>query len=543
MMKFLRSQSQTVLVVVLGVLGLGFLFYGNAGNLLTSSAGHASNDYGSIDREDLSMAQLYDAVRLTRYSVIIQGHSQDLTQRGAAAQIAEEAWGQLLLLHEADRLHIDVSDKQLIDLIHSSPGFQKDGVYSPEVYTQVMAQLKDALRLPSEPGVDAIANTKAVYETIMRNNLRASAVSNALFTTVRSSARGLSDQYEKYYGPATVSFISFDPKSFADAAQVTPADIEAEYKAHPDNPAYRTSEKRKVDYVLFLLSPDQTKLSDKEKAAAKDALGEKALNFALAFQPDPSATPGVTPPPAPDFLTEAKKQGLTPATTDFFTVDTPPANVPPSPSFNNAAFSLAKDNTISKVVELENGVAILHLAEIQPSDLKSLDEVKADITKQLRELKGQQAEKSAAQNAAAALQAAVAKGTDFKAAAASLKLKVETVPVFVPYKTLEAGLGLGTTTVTRPDPRLQTIAAEAIGLAPGQVSDPVPMESDNSSLVLHLDNRAKADQADWAQFEPRFRNSEDNQLRKQVYTDWVNWKSKQPGTHKPPDLDAYGTVE
>ena len=38
MMKFLRSQSQTVLVVVLGVIGLGFLFYGNSGNLLTTGA-------------------------------------------------------------------------------------------------------------------------------------------------------------------------------------------------------------------------------------------------------------------------------------------------------------------------------------------------------------------------------------------------------------------------------------------------------------------------------------------------------------------------
>ena len=133
-------------------------------------------------------------------------------------------------------------------------------------------------------------------------------------------------------------------------------------------------------------TPEQAKLPDAQKTAAKDALGQKALDFALAFQPEPSAGESA-PPPAPDFLAEAKKRGLTPATTDFFSADTTPANVPPSPAFNSAAFSLAKDNPISKVIELENGVAVLHLAEIQPSQLRPLDEVKADIQKQLQQTK------------------------------------------------------------------------------------------------------------------------------------------------------------
>jgi len=535
MMKFLRSQSQTVLVVVLGVIGLGFLFYGNAGNLLTTAGGHASNDYGRIDGEDLSVADLYDAVRNTRDSIIIHGQSERLSQPGAAAQLAQEAWGQLLLLREADRLHIAISDKELVDYIQSLPVFQKNGVYSPEVYESRMAELKNTLHVTADAGVDATANTKAIFETVLRNDLRTEAVSKALFATVRSSARDVSSQYEKYYGPATVSFVSFDPKTFVATAQVTPSDIEAEYKAHPENPAYRTKEKRKVDYVLFLLPPDQAKLPDAQKAAAKDALGQKALDFALAFQPEPSATGESTPPP-PDFMAEARKRGLAPATTDFFTADTPPANVPPSPAFNNAAFSLAKDNTISKVVELDNGVAVLHLVEIQPSDLRPLDEVKADIQKQLQQTKGLQAAQITAQVMAQALKSTVAKDADFKVAAAGMKLKVETLPTFVPYQVL--------TSKTPPgDPRLPTLAYAITSLKQGQVSDPVPVQGEESSLVIHLDNRAPPDPAGLADFEKRFRDSQDQRLRELVYTDWANWKSRQPGTHKPPDLEAYGSVE
>jgi peptidyl-prolyl cis-trans isomerase D len=205
--------------------------------------------------------------------------------------------------------------------------------------------------------------------------------------------------------------------------------------------------------------------------------------------------------------------------------------VPPSPAFNTAAFSLAKDNTISKVVELDNGVAVLHLAEIQPSELRPLEEVRADIQKQLQQTKGLQTAQVTAQIMAKTLQSAVAKGADFKTAAAGMKLKVETLPAFVPIK------------APQTDQRLQTIAYAIVSLKPGQVSDPVPMQADNTSLVIHLDSRAPADPAGLADFETRYRENQDQQLRSQAYIDWADWKSKQPGTHKPPDLDAYGSVE
>ena len=535
MMKFLRSQSQTVLVVVLGVIGLGFLFYGNSGNFLTTGTGRTSNDFGRIDGEDLTVADLTEAVRNTRNSMIIHGQGSDLRQPGAAAKVAELAWGQLLMLHEADRLHLTISDKELVDFVHSQPIFQKDGVYSPAAYQSFITELKDQLHLPDDSGADPLAGAKAEFETVLRNDLTLEAVSKALFSSVRGSAQDVSTQYEKFYGPATVSVVTIDPKTYIASAKVTEADIENEYKTNPTNPAYRTDEKRKVDYVLFLLPPDQAKLPDAQKAAALNALGEKATKFALAFIPDPSADPGSAFTP-PDFLTEARKEGLSPATTDFFAADTQPANVPPSPAFNSSAFSLTKDSAISKVVELENGFAVQHLDEIQPSELRPLEEVKAAITSHLQQTQGQGQAQFAAQLMSKLLEAAVAKGSDFKTTAAGMKLKAETIPAFVPY-------GILTAKTPQTDPRLQTIAYEVTSLQPGQVSDPVPLSSDNTTLILHLDRRDKADPAGLADFETRYRSSQDQQLRQAVAEDWTDWKSKQPGTHKPPDLESFGSVE
>jgi peptidyl-prolyl cis-trans isomerase D len=205
--------------------------------------------------------------------------------------------------------------------------------------------------------------------------------------------------------------------------------------------------------------------------------------------------------------------------------------LPPSPAFNTAAFALTPDNPVSKVIELDNGVAVLHLAGVQPSEPRPLAEVHDAIAAQLRQAQAQQAAQAAAAQAAQDLKAALAKGTDFKAAAAGLKLDVQSVPAFVPAK------------VTQADPKLQTLAYVSVGMKPGDISQPVPMESDGTTVLVHLDSRDPASAADEAQFEGPFRQSNDERLRELAFSAWVSWENHQPDTHPPPNLDEYGTVE
>jgi peptidyl-prolyl cis-trans isomerase D len=515
MMKFLRSQSQTVLIVILAVIGLGFLFYGNSGSFLTTG-GNTPTDFGRIDGEDLSVADLYDAIHNTRNEMVLEaleGRERNLTQ----AQLAQEAWRQLLLLHEAGKLHIDVSDREMIAYIQSRPEFQKNGVYSPELYQTLMSELQNARHISPD-----------TYAALTHDQLRMQAVSRALFSAVHAPASDIAGQYDKYFGLAQVSYVSI--RAPASAAAVRQDKIDAAYKADPMNPAYRTEEKRQVDYVLFPLTPEQMKLPDKDKKAAIRALGEKALDFALAFQPDPTATNGAAPPPV-DFLAEAKKRGLNAVTSDFFTVETPPENLPPSPAFNNAAFSLTKDDPISKVVQLDNGVVVIHLNQIQASELRPLADVQPVIEKEISQKQIAEAQQLAAGVAADILHDAVAKGTSFKEAAAAQHLTVETLPPFIPLKT------------PQDDLRLQTIGYAVADLAVGEVSKPLPIDSDNSVLILYVDSRAKADPAGLSAFELRYRQTVDEQIRTWAFIDWTDWVSKQPGTHPPPHLAEYGAVE
>jgi peptidyl-prolyl cis-trans isomerase D len=514
MMKFLRSQSQTVLIVILAFIGVGFFFYGSSG-FLSGSGGGGPTDFGRIDGEDLQQSDIYNAVRNERTTLMLFNRSEE---QPTSAQIAQEAWTRLLLLHEAAKLHIDVSDADLVARIQSQPEFQKDGVYSPDQFRAFTGMLAKLHQISADN-----------YGALMQDQMRMEAVFHTLFSSIHAAGGDANASYNKEYGPVQVSYVTFSGAPYVTAVKVTPAEIEAAYKADPMDPAYRTDEKRQVEYVLFPLTPEQLKLPDKDKNAAIQALGEKALDFALALQPDPNAPSGSTPPAA-DFQAEAKKRGLTPIATNDFAAGTPPSGMAPSPAFNNAAFALTKEDAVSKVVQLDNGVVVMHLVQIQPSEIKPLAEVTPVIQKQLQQQKGVRAQQAAAASAAAALKAAVKKNGDFMAAAAAQHLVVQKLPSFTPDK------------IGENDMRLGEIAYFSKLLAPGEVSSPIPIQSDNTVIILHLDSRGTADPAGLAAFEKNFHDEQDGHLRSAALGDWVQWKSRQPGTHQPPRLDAYGAV-
>jgi len=214
------------------------------------------------------------------------------------------------------------------------------------------------------------------FEEILRNGLRADAVNKALFSTVRTPAHDVAAQYDKYEGPSQVTVVTFDPKAFAASVPVTPDEIAAEYKAHPENAAYRTQERRKIDYVLFPLAAEQAKLTGKDREAAIEALGEKALNFALALQPNPSASTNGGAGPLPDFSGGGPHDGAEPGDDRFLHGGYAADRAAAEPFNQPDGVRADAGRSNSKVVEFDSGVAVLHLDDVQPSELRPLDEVR-----------------------------------------------------------------------------------------------------------------------------------------------------------------------
>ena len=166
MMKFLRSQSQTVLVIVFAVIGLGFLFYGSSGTLLNSPAGQGNSDTGEINGTNVNYADLQNAVRDTRNSIILNGQGEQLKQPGASAQVAQEAWRQMLLMAEADKLHINPTDQQVVDYIRNQPPFPgpQDRPIQPGcLHGTVLQMTPGHAQCAAQPGARSVAGNGGCF--------------------------------------------------------------------------------------------------------------------------------------------------------------------------------------------------------------------------------------------------------------------------------------------------------------------------------------------------------------------------------------------
>jgi len=488
MIKLIRSQSPILLAILLALISLSFIVFYNVSSLQALRNG----TLGRIDGKSVSL----DDFRIAQQATIL-----DLTiSRGSLPPGKETSdavnhitWQRLLILSAAHDLHAMVSDAEVVDEIQA--GFSKDGHYDPAAYETFV---KNFL-VPRGIGEDR-------FEQIIRDKLLEQKVIHAIVSPAQVSPAEVDHMIELRLGAAQLSVARLDPADFASQVAVTSDDIQKEYQDNAANPAYRTPERRTIGYVPFLLSPADQKLPAKDKAAAKQKLGQAAQDFAIAAldkKDDPQS-----------FSTLATQQGATASVTAPFATTEAPAAVPPSPAFNHAAFDLTTDVPVSDAVETDNGYYVLNLVKVDPSAPLPLAQVSPLIEKNLREDRSLQQLREKGVPLAKEIQTAVAAGKPFEAAARDaaaadhLKVTVESLPPFVPLQASN----------TLPD--ASALVPAAISLQPGQVGDFAPTAQ--GGLIPFLEKRNPSDTALAASVRPTATSQVLDARQQALFNDWLS---------------------
>ena len=148
---------------------------------------------------------------------------------------------------------------------------------------------------------------------------------------------------------------------------VTEAELKAAYDAHPDR--YKADEQRRASHILIQVAPD-----------AKPAVREAALKKAEKILAEVRKSPD-------KFAELAKKYSQDPGSAekggDLGYFDRKMMVKP----FADAAFSLKKVGDISGVVKSDFGYHIIELTGIQPGRVRTLDDVRSELTAELRKQK------------------------------------------------------------------------------------------------------------------------------------------------------------
>ncbi len=502
MINLIQRSLRPLLIIVFIIIAISFTFFTA---MPVADRGPQIN-LGKIDGHNITPEQFREAESAVYALLTLRYGNQIPESPQIRHQIQMETWQRLLLLANAKKVGLETSNEQVIQFIRNMPALQKDGVYQPERYQGLVKYFQQSM------GISELRFTE-----IIREELTVERMQKLIVAPVQMPLGQAAVQFDLIYSPVTLSTINFPLKNYLSQVTVTAEEIERDYKNQVDvNPALRTKERRRVSFVVFP-APAPAAKADPAKDDARRKIGEQALEFALALEPEPDAAAASK---RPDFATVAKKHNLNVTTTGFFTAEESAAPLPPSPNLNRAAFALGADRPTSSVVETDNGFYVLKLEEVIPSQPLPLTEVRGQIEAQLKNRKALTLMQEAGNAAAEKLKAEIAKGVPFRTAAAQLKLTVDTLPVFVP----------GDQKLNN-DPKLALARRLVMSLKTGEVSQFVPTAG--GGVIGYLDVRQAPDRKTYGAFETQLQNEMLNQARYAALSEWVRWRSTSKGTQMP----------
>ncbi len=427
MFEFIRTHQRLMQFLLLILIVPPFAFFGidgyrRSGDDPTAVAKVAGQP---ISQQEFSTAQREQVDRL-RQQLGRNFEASLLDTPEMRRSTLDTIVNQRVLMTQAVKRNLIVSDERLRAVIMAIPSLQENGQFSKDRYdvllrSQGLTAQGFENRLRQDIAVQTIATgvsesaftPKAVLDLFARAQMEEREVQEIVIKADAFAAQ------VKLAPDAVKQFYDANPKQFQVSAQVRveyvvlsqealAAGISAnpeQVKAYYDQnlAKFQQDEQRQASHILFKSDPD--------KAAAK-ARAEDVLKQVKA--------------PGGDFAALAKKHSQDPGSAaqggDLGAFGRGSMVKP----FEDAAFTL-KEGEVSGLVESEFGFHIIKVTAIKGAKVKSFEEMRGDIEKEWKKL---EAQKKYAESAEAFSNTVYEQSDSLKPAADKFKLEVKTAPFF-----------------------------------------------------------------------------------------------------------------
>ncbi len=401
MLDFMRRRTRSIGVKILfGIIALVFIFWGVGGQ----NEGQAIDAVATVDDHPISardFRRAYENVQAAYRNIYKEKWNPELVQTlNLKDQTLQQLIDMRLMVAEAHRIGMTVSDDEVRASIAKLPAFQAYGSFSPERYRQVLRRFRMTPRefeddqraqLLTEKFRAFILSTVQVSEDELQDlfasrqdrvNLRFAKINSAaLFDEVSAETDSLRDFYnthrESFRQPERVrfSYLAYPDNHFRSDLTVSAQDIEAVYQRDKDT-RFVTPERVRARHILLGLEPHASEEEKTVVRMAAIALLEQVregADFAALAQEHSDDTQTGTKGGDLGYLSRG-------------------AMVKP---FEDAAFSLAVGE-VSEPVETEFGFHIIQLDDKQPAQPRPLDEVRDEIQQELTARQSQERARQAA---------------------------------------------------------------------------------------------------------------------------------------------------
>ncbi|MBI5571035.1 MAG: SurA N-terminal domain-containing protein [Desulfomonile tiedjei] len=251
MLDLMRKHARSWLIkVALGGVIIVFIFwYGWSGPGEQSSTYLAKVDGTIITTQEYR--EVYDSEVERLRQRFRGGIPSDLLEKMELKKsIAQNLINQALLIHEAKRLGISVTDEELVDDIRSTPLFQRNGVFDDGMYRSQLRTIKF---------------TPQTYEVYRRKQLLAQQMAQLLTDSVKTNPEEIKQLWHFQNDNLVLSMLLIRPETPAEQQAADPKEIEAFFTEHQSK--YEVPPSVDLQYVDLSWRDLKDKLSVSEDEA------------------------------------------------------------------------------------------------------------------------------------------------------------------------------------------------------------------------------------------------------------------------------------
>jgi hypothetical protein len=498
----MNQKMRWFLVVILVVIAVSFIFFTD----YRTGFGRGPQNPGTIAGKTITVDALRSEMRDTSLIYMLRT-LQFIPQNSEAGEFLYlETWRRLVVEAAAEEAGILITDESVQKFLLNHPLFQDKGKFSIERYQKFKTNVLDP------QGV-----SQGRFEDLIKELL----AQDMLLDQIRSAAlvqpSEIDEAIDLYLGKAKASYIVLEEAAVAKNLQPTEEDLKAFYET--SKAAYATPEKRSFEYVLFQLAPAQQKLPDADKQKLLRDLAQKAYEFSEPFYQAQS-----NGKPLPDFSKSAGEQGLQVRTTGLLEAGQPLIPTPDGSKLSEAGFALTQEAPISDYLKLQDGYALVHLVQVQPSQPLSYEQAAAQVRERYLRFKASEQLNAQATALVQALRTDLQAGLAWDAAVAKNGAKATATPAF----------SLSGQPDALKTPHAQTIIGKTAQLQPGMVADPAFAEG--AAVIVYLVERQPATPQEKASQQSMVRNQLQRRREQQLVEAWLKSRYSQKGTHLPDEV-------
>lgn len=412
MLKSLRKKgvAKKVIWVIAVVIIISFGFFGTA-YLLTGSgrAGYAGKIFG----KKISLEDFNKAYQNTRIEAVRQ-YGNNLSKVAPLLNLDAQTWDRLILLHEARKRRIRVSDAEVVRAIREDKSFERNGKFDVLLYNAILRNLRIRPR---------------DYEENVRDNLKISELYRQATAAVTLSEDDLFKEYQNRNEKVQVSYVFVPPEPFQENVSVDASRIERYYQDHQSE--FLKPPTVNVQYITFAFPEPEAAAENPQTEAHPQEDREAALEKEKDIVREKADKVFQELLVNPDMAKIARQNNLAVKTTGFFSMEQPNLTLGWSYELLDKIFRM-DEGEVNEPLETPGGLSIIQVKEKRGSYIPEFPEVRDEAREAVIK---EEARKIAAEKTGEYLEAVreelgKSKLRDFPKAAKTLGLEIHQTPVF-----------------------------------------------------------------------------------------------------------------